>query len=283
MHGIQATATKPPAKSSKLEIITLTPELATQLLELNHLNRPLSDIHVARIARQIKDGKWEFNGDTIKIADTGDILDGQHRLWAIMEAKKPVETIIVYNIKRSAFATIDTLRRNRSGADVLALNGAHRYRVQMAAALAWLLRWQRGILEDWKAPHNRIENSDIEKAFSHHPAIVNAVERAMRLRSFANSSVVAFVYYILTNKSVELAERMMSTLEEPAGVGIDDPFFRLRAYFTTYTRRKEPLVTIALAFKAANTASRGEKIQALTWRNQGKSPEAFPALDITRG
>jgi len=51
---------------------------------------------VERIAKQIRQGKWKYNGDTIKIAATGDVLDGQHRLWAIIESKTAVETVIVY-------------------------------------------------------------------------------------------------------------------------------------------------------------------------------------------
>ncbi len=168
-----------PRKSGTPEIITLTAALATRLLEHNTLNRPLSDRHVQRISRQIITGKWKFNGDTIKVAKGGDVLDGQHRLWAVIEAKKSVKTIIVYEIEPDAFSTIDTIRRMRSGGDVLALSGVTQYRVPIATALAWMLRWQQGVLESFKAPQNRIENSDIEKAFSGHPGMVLSVERLM--------------------------------------------------------------------------------------------------------
>src|SRR5262245_875204 len=78
----------------------VTPELATRLLEANGDNRPLTQSHVERIARQIRQGKWQFNGDTIKIASNEDVLDGQHRLWAIIEAQTAVESLIVYGIDR---------------------------------------------------------------------------------------------------------------------------------------------------------------------------------------
>lgn len=259
----------------------MTPEMATGLLEHNRLNRPLSDVHVKRIAEQIVSGKWRFNGDTIKVALTGDVLDGQHRLWAVIEAKKSVETILVHGIEKEAFSTIDTLRKPRSGADVLALSGATRYRNITASALQWLQRWQRNAIEDYKAPKNRVENSDIESGYTENPAIVGAVERAMGLRGLANPSIMGFFYYVLTNRNPDLAERMMTTLENPAGVGMNDPFFRLRIYFTgDHHRRKEPLMTIALAIKAANAAYRGQTVRALSWRNQGQAPEPFPALDV---
>lgn len=266
-----------------LAIVTVTPEMATELLEHNTLNRPLNQMHVNRIARQIIDGKWRFNGDTVKVAKSGDVLDGQHRLWAIIEAKKPVETVIVRGIEREAFATIDTIRKPRSGGDTLALCGATRYRNIVAEALKWLLRWQNGKLEDYRAPQNRIENSDVEAAYANNPQMVRACERAVKLRGLGNPSVIGFIYYILSNRNEALAERMMVTLEDPSGVGITDPFFRLRSYFTSdHHKRKEPLVTIALAIKAANAASAGQRMQTLSWKNQGQRVEEFPQLKIAK-
>lgn len=279
MHG--ATVTKMQPKPHDLERLMISPELATTLLEHNRLNRPLNDQHVQRIARQIIDDKWRFNGDTIKIAEGGDVLDGQHRLWAVIEAKKPIETILVRGVAKEAFSTIDTLRKPRSGSDVLALNGATRYRNYASSALQWLLRWQLKCLEDYRAPHNRIENAQIEQAFANNPGIVRAVERAAVLRSLANPAIMGFFYYVLTNRNSELAERLMVTLENPAGVGVTDPFFRLRAYFLAdHHKQKLPLVTIALSIKAANAADKGTKINVLSWKNQGKNPEAFPTLDV---
>jgi len=81
-------------------VIMLTPEKAMEMLDRNKNNRPLSDSHVQRIAGQIRAGKWIFNGDTIKISDDGEVVDGQHRLWACIESKKPIETVIVYGVPR---------------------------------------------------------------------------------------------------------------------------------------------------------------------------------------
>ena len=250
------------------------------MLEFNTLNRPLNEQHVKRIARQIIEGKWRFNGDTIKVSSDGQVLDGQHRLWAIIEAKMPVETIIVTGLTKDAFATIDTLRKPRSGADVLALNGATHNTAILSAALQWLLRWQRGCLEAYKSPINRIENSDVELAWENNPGMARAVQRCMKLRGLANPSLVGFFYYILSNRSPELAERMVFTLENPAGVSINDPFFRLRLYFASENKRKEPVMTIALMIKAANAANQNRELKTLNWRSQGINAEAFPRMEV---
>lgn len=262
------------------KIVRITPEDAVAMLEMNDSNRPLNDQHVKRIARQIADGKWKFNGDTIKIAVTNDILDGQHRLWAIIEAKTAVETIVVRGIEADAFATIDTLRKPRSGSDVLALLGASRQRSTISVALQWLTRWQRKCLETYRAPQNRIENSDIEQAYRDNPGIVRAAEAATRLRGLANPGIIAFFYFVLTNRNPDLAERMLHTLENPAGVGINDPFFRLRSYFTSDKARKDPLTTIVYMIKAANAAYENKEVKALSWRNQGSFAEPMPTLNV---
>lgn len=265
----------------QLEIIKVTPEMAMELLESNTMNRPIQQNNVKRIVRQITSGKWRFNGDTIKISNTRKIVDGQHRLWAIIEANKAVETCIVYGVDEDAFATVDTLRKLRTGADILALNGVSRYRPTIAMALTWLLRYQRGILMDYQNPANKIEVSDIEEAFKNHPGMVHAAERAHKLRSVINPSICAFLYYVFNNHNPEIAERFVSILEEP-NTGINDPFFRLRVYLTAdHPKRIDALMTLALAIKAANAVYEGKKLSMLVWRYQAKNPEPFPTLAIT--
>ncbi len=270
------------SKRETPQVLTMTPEMAVALLEANQHNRPLNHQHVDRIANQITTGRWRFNGDTIKLSTSRDILDGQHRLWAIVEAKQPVETAIIYDIEPEAFATIDTLRKPRSGADVLAMHGVTHHRVVISTALQWLTRWQRKCLETYRAPANRVENSDVERAFNDNPGILRAAERASKLRGLTSVGIIAFFYFILTNRNPDLAERMLHTLENPAGVSVNDPFFRLRAYLTQ-NQHKDPLVTIALMIKSANASHEGREMRLLNWRNQGNNAEPFPKLNVTHG
>ena len=275
MHGMSKT------QKPSMEICIITPDDATKLLEANQQNRPLRQPHVNRIAREMSAGRWKFNGDTIKIADTGDVLDGQHRLWAIIESRKPIDTIVVHGIKKEAFSTIDTIRQTRTGADVLALNGIKKYRIVMASGLSWLIRLRRGVITDWSMPHNKIENSDIEVAAAENPDFSKAVERVMRLKGLCNPSLFAFLYYVISNRNYELAERMVTTLEDPAGIGVTDPFFRLRSFLTAdHHKRKDPLMILAVSIKAINFADAGQKVQSLSWRCQGKNAEPFPTIGV---
>lgn len=263
------------------ERMLVTPQIATRILEHNKNNRPISDPHVRRIADQIATGRWRFNGDTIKISADESVLDGQHRLWAIIQSNTPVETIIVRGLENDAFATIDTIRRQRSGADVLSRKGIKVSRQVAASALTWLIRWNRSCLTDYRRPENRIENTDIEAEWPKHPGLIRAIEHTQKLRRLCNVSVLAMMYYIISTRDPFLAERMVTTLANPSGVGIDDPFFRLRVYFTTdRITTIDPVMTIALIIKAANAARGGKDIKTLRWLGQGQTPEKFPKMEF---
>lgn len=256
----------------------VTPDMAARILEINQNNRPLRDYHARRIAALMQRGRWKVNGQTIKIGVTGDVLDGQHRLWAVIYSKCTVWLILIYGIKNDAFSTIDTVQMPRSGADVLAVNGLDHHRGKTAAALQWLVRYERSTMETYRARDHRVENFDVEDAFSSHPDMIRAVERVRKLATVMNTSILAFIYYLLVSKDRELAERMCSTLEDPSTTPMSDPFYRLRASMLSggADRRREPLMVIALTIKAVNAAHEKRPVDTLTWRSQGQTPEPFP-------
>lgn len=68
---------------TKLEIIT--PEIATEILERhNPRNRSVSESTVQSYAVDMKNGRWTSTHQGIAFDTNGDLLDGQHRLWAVV-------------------------------------------------------------------------------------------------------------------------------------------------------------------------------------------------------
>jgi hypothetical protein len=260
--------------------VTLTPEIAAELLEANRLNRPLSQALVNRIASQITRGLWRYNGDTIKVSTTLDVLDGQHRLWAILEAKRPVETLIVFGIAREAFETIDTIRKPRNAGDTVALEGIVRHRAIVGAALGWLVRYERGVMETYKQPGNRVENSDVKEAMRANPRIVNAAERVGPLRRLVNHGLMTFFYYVMSTQNAALADELVDGLADPSRLAVDHPYYLLRVYLTSASMRRDATRTTAMLIKAANAAHRGDRLKLLDWRSGGKNPEKFPELNV---
>ena len=279
MNGIVTPMRKP---TNETEIVMITPDMARKLLEGNKQNRPLIQAHVNRISGQIRDGKWKFNGDTIKIADTEDILDGQHRLWAIFETGIAVPSVIVRGIKADAFSTIDTIRRVRSGADVLALTDQATAKTlsYTAAALKWLIQYQRtkGDLRIKGRAQYRPENSDILAAYNAHDHMPDAVDKVKHLRALCAPSILAFVYYIAASQNAEIGDKMIEVFDAPGKTALTHPFMILRDQLAK--NKYPPVEKIALMFKALNAVRHNKRVSVLRWTGQGANAEPFPIINI---
>ena len=88
---------------ARLEIIT--PAKARKMLERNTNNRKVNKSHVAALARDIKNGHWFTNGQTICFDCNGVLTDGQHRLLAIILSGVTVESLVAYNVAPDACQT----------------------------------------------------------------------------------------------------------------------------------------------------------------------------------
>lgn len=87
----------------------VTPSLAAQMLEANVKNRRIKMPVLLRYTQEMTAGRWkEDTGETIKISKTGLVLDGQHRLMAVVKANKPINFHIVYDLEDSVFDVLDT-------------------------------------------------------------------------------------------------------------------------------------------------------------------------------
>lgn len=124
------------------EVMTITPQAAQEWTALNTRNRPVRYTKVAQYARDMKAGNWMLNGETVKIAADGTILDGQHRLMACISAGTAFETVVIRGLPPQAQDTIDT-GMARKFADQLALRGEANTPL-LGAIARWALRWLRG-------------------------------------------------------------------------------------------------------------------------------------------
>lgn len=76
---------------SRRRDVKVTPEMALELLCGNIANRSLRPSHIAYLSTMMKDGKWQKGHPAaILIATDGEILDGQHRLYAVLDSERTV-------------------------------------------------------------------------------------------------------------------------------------------------------------------------------------------------
>ncbi len=104
----------------------MTVEKAKELLENNDHNRKVTTSRVQEYAKEMTNGLWLYNGESIIVSVSGRLLDGQHRLLAIVESGVEIEMELVEGVPDSdggvdTFLTINT--KNRSNVDALTIAG----------------------------------------------------------------------------------------------------------------------------------------------------------------
>lgn len=110
----------------KCEIVNVTPDIAKAYLTHNTGNRPISRRDVAMYAKQMQEGLWRLTTDAIGFAENGRLINGQHRLTAVVESGVTCPFIVAHNYDENAFEVIDIPNARKVG-DALYSRGVVNY------------------------------------------------------------------------------------------------------------------------------------------------------------
>ena len=102
----------------KTKIITVTPKDAEKYLAHMVNNRPGRTRHLIKLSASIGRGDWGMTGQPIIFTASGKLLDGQHRMRAVVASGKSVEFLAVYGVDESMYSKIDDCAP-RSTADAM--------------------------------------------------------------------------------------------------------------------------------------------------------------------
>jgi hypothetical protein len=148
----------------------ITPSLAKELLESNLTNRRLRREVVVVYSKDIKAGKWKQDtGELIKISKENVLLDGQHRLHAVIEANIPVFFHIARDVDDSVFDVLDT-GKMRGGSDTLQVQGVKNYSRVSAIITGYnALKAGHSNFKLSKGSYGKMTNQDILKLHNERP------------------------------------------------------------------------------------------------------------------
>jgi hypothetical protein len=99
-------------------VVNVTPEIARHWLDCNRLNRPTKPAVVEEYIRQIESGQWKRTHQGIAFTSEGVLLDGQHRLFAIIRTGRTLPMLVFTNEPSENYEFIDC-GRTRSNLDML--------------------------------------------------------------------------------------------------------------------------------------------------------------------
>ena len=130
----------PPKPQIKTEWVFVTPALAEEWLKLNHPNqRNISPTSLQANCNDLSENNWTPTHQGICFGKHGYLIDGQHRLYAIIKTGKGIWLMVSHNPEGDIHDPID---RNRARSVAFLTDTPPR----TAGALAILHRFEHGLL-----------------------------------------------------------------------------------------------------------------------------------------
>lgn len=99
------------------EFKKVSPELAKQFLETMGNNRRLKERKVRELVKAMKDGKFRKTHQGIAFSPSGVLIDGQHRLQAIIRSGETIELNVSFGVEEDTLHAVD-VGTKRSAADL---------------------------------------------------------------------------------------------------------------------------------------------------------------------
>lgn len=189
----------------------ITPRQAVKWLEGNVHNRAVRDSVVERYARDMKAGKWRLTHQGIAFDENDVLVDGQHRLFAIIEADTDVRMMVSYGVPLDAQAVIDD-SLPRTMVDVLKITYGQTDASNLMVAVAKRLK-QASMLQrkDRKLSRQEI----IEAIQEHQEAITFAVGAFTRkVRGIVNAPIVSVIARAWYTQRHDLLARFCAVLSD---------------------------------------------------------------------
>ena len=250
---------------SRIEMVS--PETAGDWLRYNKENRPISSTWVRRYANEIKSGRWGINNDAIAFDEHGNLLNGQHRLLAIIEANTPVRCLILRGIPAEAFLTMDIGKR-RTFADYLTMDGQANS-AMLQSALAWLYKFEHETTSTLVRP-SYIEMKALLEA---HPDIVDSVQAMSTWKIPGAPSLYAALHYLFARAAgEEAADEFWERVNSGVGLEAGDPRLKLRERLHVLARSATKPRTSELA---------GMAIRAWNAWRAGRNMRSIPLMTRT--
>jgi hypothetical protein len=179
----------------------VTPAIAERWINQNVSNRSLRPGLVEKYADDMRTGRWTQCAMPISFYDTGEIADGQHRLYAISESQTTQLFVVIRGLTKPDGLNIDT-GANRGLVDNAKISGAH------SALSHVLIAACRAIANGKRQPDLNSNSRKLDEVIEHQEAARWAIAAMGTRKGLVNAitlSAVARAWYHEADKD-RLAE-----------------------------------------------------------------------------
>jgi hypothetical protein len=269
----------------KADIQLISPQIAEEYLKRNRKNRKISEKQVKRLAREMANGRWSLNGEPIQFNSDGDLINGQHRLSAIVLSGVSVYILVVMGITDpNAFATIDQNSLGRGAYTVLQMKGvAHAN--QITSITKKLLHWHNSkdktqfsfSTNEWYDA----SSSDVVEFYENNEYLIsfifNLVKDSRMIKSCSARSAIITALIICYETNPVTTLKFIDKFKTGIELKQDSPILLLREKLMIGVAPKDGgrnwnLEVMAITIKAFNTFSEGKTRKLLRWSPNEKFP-----------
>lgn len=149
----------------KTETILITPNFAKQILLRADHNRRTKEQKVKLYCRQMKNGEWKTNtGESIKFDINGSLIDGKHRLTALVMADVAIEFLVISDLSPDVFSVLDT-GSTRNGCDTFKIVGIKNENI-MPSIIAFNNMLNIGAVNKDIKAYQRLTNSELLNVYN---------------------------------------------------------------------------------------------------------------------
>ena len=261
--------------------ILVTPEVAQSYLLNNKRNRNVKKASLSRLSNEMKRGLWkEDTAEMIKISKTGNILDGQHRLLAVIDSGVSINFHFAIGLNDEVFTVLDT-GSLRNGSDTFFIRGIkNNTSLPAMISLSCLLR--KGKKDKNQQKNSKLSNSELLQVYDVNPFFWDSV--ASKSINWYNSfakiltpSIIGGVYSLIKEVDIQKGEKFM--IELCTGIDISNPtinVLRNTLMKDKLSLRKMPMdLKLAIIIKTWNFYKTNTTAKILKWDSAN---EKFPKI-----
>jgi hypothetical protein len=251
---------------------TIDPQTAREMLATSAGNRSISKPRVDSLASAIAAGDWKPWASPIQFNTRGELINGHHRLTAVILANRAVQQCVVRHVPDDTIEAID-LGRARTLGDVLSMPTKHY--VASANELAAIVNKTALMLTGSPAPLSPSAVTRYRQALGD-----DLVASAMRWRRRAKdgrlpspSAVAAALMFVYRTNGSDKSLQFCEQVSESVGAA-GDPAHTVARYLTTHGRSVSPFEVLSRIA--------GAHLAALAGRSLARSVRADEAAEKCR-
>lgn len=270
--------------SSKSELTLVTPEMAAQWLSNNPSNRNVREKVVDMYARDMANEKWLVTGDSVRLDKSGALLDGQHRLNAVVKSGVSVLMYVTSGLDKSAQAVMDMPLR-RAPSDNLHMQGELNAST-LVAVVRLAIAHERGITIGRSAMP--LSSSEIYEWVQCNPEVREATAIAVRhsKKILCSPSLVGFSSWLIweTVGNWYDVDEFWAAASEKIGLRHGDPVIALTNRFVQdkAQHKRIPAVAVMSAIVRAWNLRRVGKTMTLVKYESASGKGLIPIPQVVK-